>query len=138
MFSISSPPPQPSYLGWNYHQLKLLPYTNLLPPGTVIKQEGQSPGRKENDLKHLSTKTNYIGMKEGSEKYKRPKITLEGLKVNIQNGKYVSTLSKQSHLQMNEDMYTTPAIHYSYSGFHTLSRRKKSSVFDWPIKHCNQ
>lgn len=96
----------------------------LLPPGTVIKQEDQSPGGKENVLKHLSTKANIIGMEEGSEKYKMPKITLEALKVNIQNGKYVSSLSKQPHLHMNEDMYTTPGIHYSYSGFDTLTRMK--------------
>lgn len=38
---------------------------NLLPPGTAIKQEDQSPGGKESDL---STKANIIGMEEGSEK----------------------------------------------------------------------
>lgn len=97
---------------------------NLLPPGTDIKQEDQSPEGKESDLKHLSTQANIIGMEEGSEKYKRPKITLEALKVNIQNGKYVSSLSKQPHLHMNEDMYTPPGIHYSYSGFDTLTRMK--------------
>lgn len=68
-------------------------------------------------------------MEEGSEKYKRPKITLEALKLNIQYGKYFSSLSKQPHLHMNEDMYTTPGIHYSYSGFDTLTRSRKNPVY---------
>lgn len=77
-------------------------------------------------------------MEEGSEKYKRPKITLEALKVNIQNGKYVSSLSKQPHLHMNEDMYTTPGILLFIFWFWHLDKNKKSSLFGWPIKHCNQ
>lgn len=59
---------------WLYQELKfvaqLLPYTNLLPPGAVIKDEDWSPGAqgKEDDLEGLSTKASIIGMEEGSAK----------------------------------------------------------------------
>lgn len=55
---------------------------------------------------------------------------LETLKVNIEKGKYVSSLYKQPHSHMNEEMYTTPGIHYSYSsGFDILARSRKNPVY---------
>lgn len=68
-------------------------------------------------------------MEEGSAKDKRPKIRLEALKVNFEKGKYVSSLYKQQHSHMDEEMYTTPGIHYSYSsGFDLLARSRKNPV----------
>lgn len=91
----------------------------------TIVQEHQ----EKNGLEGLSTNAIITGMEEGSAKHKRPKIMLEALKVNIEKGKYLSALHKQPHSQMNEEMYITPGIHYSYSsGFDTLARSRKNAV----------
>lgn len=55
---------------------------------------------------------------------------LEALKVNTEKGKYVSSLYKQPHLHMNEEIYATPGIHYSYSpGFDILARSRENPVY---------
>lgn len=75
-------------------------------------------------------KASIIDMEEGSEKCKRPKTMLEALKVNIEKGKYVSSLYKQPHSHMNEEMLTTPGIHYLYSSaFDILARSRKNLVY---------